>query len=172
MKQKKNCYKLQIENCLLLCAVVCNVSVIPAGLYPLQWEIQCITMQWPNEAATSDTLAVFLLKKKIIKGIVQSTECHVNTWDTAPNPLAMDPPRVFSSNSMFQQPIYIIRCLRSVLSIPETHSSWAHKQLTPAASCCCSCPGPPFSKGVGAACPQSCTGTITLFRYCCNPSAP
>lgn len=108
MKQKENCYRLQIKNCLLLCAV-CNVSVIRAGLYPLQWEIQCIILQWPNEAATSDTLAVFLLRKRIAKGIVQPTECHVNTWHAAPNPLAVDPaapPRVFSSNSMFQQSIY------------------------------------------------------------------
>lgn len=109
MKQKENCYRLQIKNCLLLCAVVCNVSVILAGLYSLQWEIQCIIVQWPHEAAISDTLTVFLLRKRIAKGIVQPTECHVNTWHAAPNPLAVDsvaPPRVFSSNSMFQQSIY------------------------------------------------------------------
>lgn len=81
---------------------------------------------------TSDSLAVILLKKRITKDIVQPTECHANTWHAAPNPLALDPaapPRLFSRNSMFQHPY--IRCLRSVLSIPETCSARAHKQLTP-----------------------------------------
>lgn len=35
----------------------------------------------------------------------------------------------FSAITCFSSPH--IRCLRSVLSIPETHSTWAHKQLTP-----------------------------------------
>ena len=64
-------------------------------------------MQWPTELVTSDTLAVFLLKKCIAKGIVQPTECGVKSWHAAMSPADLEPatsPRVFCGNPGLQQP--------------------------------------------------------------------
>lgn len=61
----------------------------------------------------------------------QSTECPVNTWHAAPNPLAANPaahPRVFSSKSVFQQPIY-----KMPKVCPE--HSWKPKWMSPQTGC-------------------------------------
>lgn len=81
-------------------------------------------MRWPTESVTSDALAVFLLKKHFVKGIVQPPECSVKSWCVALKPADLEPatlPQYFVAVPGDSSPR--MRCLRSVLSVAEAQSA-------------------------------------------------